>query len=67
MRNKFDEFVKRRHSGLSGIGCFCIALEKKDSGQAGMTVSRYYRTIYEYIKFAEGKTLDASFVTRHAS
>ena len=41
---KIDVFVKSRHSGLSGIGCFFNVLEKKDSGQAGMTVSRYYRT-----------------------
>ena len=50
MTVKSDELVKSRHSGLSGIGCFCNALEKKDSGQAGMTVSRYYRAVYEYIK-----------------
>jgi hypothetical protein len=34
---KIDDFVKSRHSGLSGIGFFCNTLEKKDSGQAGMT------------------------------
>ena len=34
---KIDVFVKSRHSGLSGIGCFFNVLEKKDSGQAGMT------------------------------
>jgi hypothetical protein len=48
-RFNIDNLVKSRHSGLSGIGCFCNALKKKDSGQAGMTVSRYYRTIYGYI------------------
>jgi hypothetical protein len=55
---KKDTFVKSRHSGgsvrptvgLSGIGCFCKALEKKDSGQAGMPVLRHYRTIYESVK-----------------
>ena len=31
---KEDNLVKSRHSGLSGIGCFCNALGKKDSGQA---------------------------------
>jgi len=41
---KIDVFVKSRHSGLSGIGCFFNVLEKKDSGQAGMTASKYYRT-----------------------
>jgi len=35
---KEDNLVKSRHSGLSGIGCFCDALKKKDSGQAKMTV-----------------------------
>jgi len=47
----FDGFVKSRHSGLSGIGCFCNALEKKDSGQAGMTVLRYYKPFCKYIIF----------------
>jgi len=41
---KIDVFVKSRHSGLSGIGCFFNVLEKKGSGQAGMTASKYYRT-----------------------
>jgi len=35
---------------LSGIGCFFNAFKKKDSGQAGMTVSRCNKTFYESVK-----------------
>ena len=38
-----------RHSGLSGIGCLCDVLVKKDSGQAGMTVLRYFMIFYESV------------------
>ena len=47
----YGESEKSCHSGLSGIGCFCNVLAKKDSGQAGMTVSRYHRTFYKSIKY----------------
>jgi len=50
MKTHHQELVKSRHSGLSGIGCFCNGLEKKDSGQAGMTVSRYYRTFHDIVR-----------------
>jgi hypothetical protein len=38
--------INSRHSGLPGIGCFCNALKKKDSGQAGMTISRCYASFF---------------------
>jgi hypothetical protein len=46
-RFKYNGLVKSRHSGLSGIGCFCKTLKKKDSGQAGMTASRRYGTLLQ--------------------
>ncbi len=50
VRLNFDDLVKSRHSGLSGIGCLCNALKKKDSGQDGMTDSRRYGTFYKPVK-----------------
>ncbi len=39
------------HSGLSGIGCFCNTLKKKDSGQAGMTINKQSGASPKYTRF----------------
>ena len=41
------------HSGLSGIGCFSDIMEKKGSGQAGMT------PVYKLVKIAHILLLNA--------
>ena len=43
------EFVKSRHSGLSGILLSQCVTKAADSGQAGMTILRYYMTFCEFI------------------
>jgi len=60
---KYDQIAKSRHSGLSGIGCYCSALKKKDSGQAGMTVLRYYGSFYESVKYRIGKLKECAQLT----
>lgn len=50
-RFRHTEVIKSGHSGLSGIGYFCSALEKKDSGQAGMTGLRHLRTFYKAVSY----------------
>jgi len=44
-----DEIIKSRHPGLSGILLSQYVTKAADSGQAGMTILRYYMTFCEFV------------------